>query len=105
MEREFTSPDSVNPAQITGCGVEAPLDLWFLLMNHTIWALPLALSFCEPGKAGEGYKKEIVHPAKSSCIIPTAYIYTPCSRKRKVVRVTKSYAAARSSWNPELTIS
>lgn len=52
MEGEFTSPDSVNPAQITGCAVEAPLDRQFLLVNHTIWPLPLALSFCEPGKAG-----------------------------------------------------
>lgn len=58
MEGEFTSPDSVNPAQVTGHAVEAPLDPQFLLMNHTVWVIPLALSSCEPGKAGKRYEKE-----------------------------------------------
>lgn len=107
MEGEFTSPDSVNPAQVTGNTVEAPLDPQFLLMNHTVWRIPLALSSCERGKAGERCKKESCTSIKSflyhfHCIhLKSMY---PGSRKRKVARVPKSYAAARSSWNPELTI-
>lgn len=69
MKEEFSSP-----AQITVYAVAAPLDPQFLYMNRIVWSLPIALSFCDPGKAGERDKEGIAYPSKPFCIMSTAYI-------------------------------